>query len=368
MKYRRMPIEIESPEQMGYGNIECNLTESSFSDAILGNLDLNLNDLVLCYGDHMGKPELREVIAAETGLGVDNVIITAGAATALFIVATSLLKSGDQLIVEKPNYATNIETPRAVGASVDFLELRFKNQFRVDLDQLAHMITPDTKYVSLTCPHNPTGTIFKEDEIHRLIELIESRKTILLMDETYRDMAFGKILPSVASLSSRTISVSSLSKTYGLPGIRTGWLACRDRNLLELFLAAKEQIMICNSVVDEEIAFRFLEKKKKRLPQIKESIRKHFEIVKNWICAQNELEWVEPSGGVVCFPRIRQDRDIDVVQFYKILNEQFKTFVGPGHWFEMDRRYMRIGYGWPATEELQRGLDNISKTLRLAAG
>jgi len=364
MKYRRMPIEIESPEQMGYGNIECNLTESSFSDAILGNLDLNLNDLVLCYGDHMGKPDLRELIAADTGLSSDHVMVTAGAATALFIVATSLLKSGDHLVVEKPNYATNIETPRAIGAFVHFLELRFENRFRVDLDQLASLITPDTRYVSLTCPHNPTGTMLQESEIHKLIELIESRKTILLLDETYRDMGFRKILPSVASLSSRAISVSSLSKTYGLPGIRTGWLACRDKTLMELFLAAKEQIMICNSVVDEEIAFRFLEKKKERLPEIKDRIRTHFEIMKKWMAAQNDLEWIEPSGGVVCFPRIRPDRKIDIDQFYKILNEQYKTFVGPGHWFEMDRRYMRIGYGWPSAEELQRGLQNISKSLR----
>ena len=109
------------------------------------------------------------------------------------------------------------------------------------------MITPDTRYVSLTCPHNPTGTTLQESELYKLIELIESRKTILLLDETYRDMAFGKVLPSAASLSSRAISVSSLSKTYGLPGIRTGWLACRDKTLIEMFLAAKEQIMICNS-------------------------------------------------------------------------------------------------------------------------
>ena len=363
-----MPIEIESPEQMGYGNIECNLTESSFSDAVLGNLDLSLNHLVLCYGDHMGKPELRELIAADIGLAADDVMVTAGAATALFILSTSLLKSGDHLVVEKPNYATNIETPRAIGAFVHFLEMRFENEFRVDIDELENMITPDTKYVSVTCPHNPTGTMLQKDELHKLIELIESRRTILLLDETYRDMAFEEKLPSAASLSSKVISVSSLSKTYGLPGIRIGWLACRDRTLMEMFLAAKEQIMICNSVVDEEIAFRFLEKKKESLPQIKDKIQKHFGILKKWIGAENNLEWIEPSGGVVCFPRIKPDCSVDVEHFYKILNEQFKTFVGPGHWFEMDRRYMRIGYGWPDTDELQRGLNNISKALRSAVG
>ena len=141
-----MPIEIESPEQMGYGNIECNLTESSYADAMLAELDLDLNRLVLCYGDHFGKPGLRELIATEARpLGADEVLITAGAASALFIVATSLLKSGDQLVVMRPNYATNIETPRAIGADVKFLDLRFEDGFRIDLDRLEALITPQTE-------------------------------------------------------------------------------------------------------------------------------------------------------------------------------------------------------------------------------
>lgn len=76
------------------------------------------------------------------------------------------------------------------------------------------------------------------------------------------------------------------------------------------------------------------------------------------------MEWVEPSGGVVCFPRIRKESEVDVTRFYQILNAKYKTFVGPGHWFEMDRRYMRIGYGWPKICELQKGLQNISLSLK----
>jgi aspartate/methionine/tyrosine aminotransferase len=106
--------------------------------------------------------------------------------------------------------------------------------------------------------------------------------------------------------------------------------------------------------VDEEIAFRFLEERKTHLARIQETIRFHFEILKNWMSSQKDLEWIEPSGGVVCFPRIRKDRAVDVDRFYRIMNEKYKTFVGPGHWFEMDRRYMRIGYGWPKTDERRR--------------
>ena len=164
MKYVRMPIEIESPEQMGYENVKYNLTESSFADAQLGDLDLDLRSLILCYGDHQGNRRLRELIAADSGVTPDEVLITAGAASALFIIATSLLRAGDRLLVEKPNYATNIETPRAIGAEIDFLELRFEEGFRPNLDRLAAQIHPQTKLVSLTVPHNPTGSMLSEAE------------------------------------------------------------------------------------------------------------------------------------------------------------------------------------------------------------
>ena len=367
MKYRRMPIEIESPEEMGYDKIDCNLTESSFSDAFLRELNFNFNELALCYGSHTGKNELRELLALEySHLKSKDFLITAGAATALFIISTSLLKSGDRLAVARPNYATNIETPRAIGAEVDFLDLKFEEGFKINLDKLAEMLTPQTKLVSITYPHNPTGSTLSLHELQQVLDLIESRGVHLLFDETYREMSFQEILPSAAELSANAIGVSSLSKTYGLPGIRIGWIACRNPKLMEVFLAAKEQIMICNSVVDEEIAFQFLKKKKERLAEITQKIRMHFEIMKDWMKTEGNLEWIEPSGGVVCFPRIADKSGIDVERFYKILNEKVKTFVGPGHWFEMDRRYMRIGYGWPKTDELRKGLQNISASLREA--
>ncbi len=364
MKYRRMAIEIESPEEFGYDKIDCNLTESSFADAFLNELDLDLGKLALSYGSHTGKNELRELLASEyTHLKSDDFLITAGAAAALFIISTSLLKAGDKLLVAKPNYATNIETPRAIGADVEFLNLEFKEGFKINPAILAEKITSQTKFVSITYPHNPTGSTISLGELQQIIEVIEARNTLLVFDETYREMCFDEILPSASELSPNVISVSSLSKTYGLPGIRIGWIACRNQQLMQTFLAAKEQIMICNSVVDEEIAFRFLQKKNERLPQISEKIRQHFQIVKDWIRSEQHMEWVEPSGGVVCFPRIKAESSINVENFYRILNQKYKTFVGPGHWFEMDRSYMRIGYGWPTTDELRRGLQNISLSL-----
>ena len=365
MKYVRMPIEIESPEQMGYEKLRCNLTESSFADTKLGDLDLNLNDLVLCYGDHLGKRELRELIAKEAGAGTraDDVIMTPGAAGALFMIHTAMLSPGDRLLVVRPNYGTNLETPRAIGCQIDLLELTFEERYALTAERVSLALKKDTKLVSITYPHNPTGVMISDDEMKKIVKVVEAHGSMLLVDETYREMAYGKISSMAATLSPSVLSVSSVSKTYGLPGVRMGWVICRNTSFMEKLLAAKEQIVICNSILDEEVTYRALLKKSQILPAIKERIAKHFEIVRHWFEKQTHLEWIEPSGGVVCFPRIKESSKVDVEKFYKILNEKYGTFVGPGHWFEQDRRSMRVGFGWPKTQELIEGLDAISKAL-----
>lgn len=364
MKYVRMPIEAESPEQLGYGRIQYNLSESSLRDRRLSDLGIELPDTLLCYGDHLGHPGLRELLAKEAGVAPDEVLITAGAAGALFIIATTLLDEGSHIVVARPNYSTNIETPRAIGCEISYLDLSFDEQYRVDFDRITSLLRPNTKYVSLTSPHNPTGTTMTEEEIRRVLALAESRGIYFLLDETYREMSFDQPAPWVASLSPRAISVSSMSKSYGIPGIRIGWILCRDRDLMEKFLCAKEQMGICGSVVDEEIAYQTLLKKKAWFASINPVIREAFETMRSWMHQEEFMEWVEPSGGVVCFPRIRLDLDVDTEKFYRILLEKYGTYVGPGHWFEMPDHYMRIGYGWPTLKELSEGLGGISRAIR----
>ena len=368
MKYVRMPIEIESPEQMGYSTIKNNLSESSYTDTIFKNLNLNMNELVICYGDHVGHPGLRaEILKGESpNLSPDDVLITAGAASALFIVSTSLLEAGDELVVAKPNYATNIETPKAIGAHIKYLPMTFENKFQVDLDQLRKLITPKTKLVSLTCPHNPTGTMVSETELLEIIKIVEASNAYLLFDETYRDMSFKYKLPLAASLSDRVISVSSLSKTYGLPGIRIGWLITQNKKLQNLFLAAKEQIFICGSVVDEEIAYRYLANRNDYFPAIKKDMLEKFEITKKWMAEQNIFEWIEPSGGVVCFPRFKSTYKVDTEKFYRVLLQDFKTYVGPGHWFEESDLSFRLGFGWPSQLELKEGLEALTQAAKVS--
>jgi aspartate/methionine/tyrosine aminotransferase len=367
LRYRRMPIEEESPEQLGYGRIRHNLAESSVADAALGDLSADLGGLVLQYGDHLGLRSLRELVAADgAGVTPDDVLVTPGAVAALFIIHTTLLEAGSHAIVARPNYATNVETPRTVGADVEYLDLVFEDGWTVDPDRIAALLRPGTRLVSLTTPHNPTGATLSRETLDAVIGLVERHGVArLLVDETYREMTFGDALPVAASLSDRVISVSSLSKTYGLPGIRVGWLVTRDPELLGRFLAAKEQILISGSLVDETIAVRALERRPTWLPEIRERIAAAFSVTASWIDGNPRFQWVAPRGGVVGFPRIRPEvaAGLDVDRFYETLFGRHGTIVGPGHWFEQPRTSFRLGYGWPTLDELRGGLAALDAAL-----
>ncbi len=270
------------------------------------------------------------------------------------------------MIVARPNYGTNIETPRAIGADISYLDQTFEEGYRVDIPKLESLIRPDTKYISLTNPHNPTGTMMSLAELKEVIAVAEKHDTWLLIDETYRDMFKGEVLPVAASLSTKVLSVASLSKTYGIPGIRIGWILCQDKKMMDLLLCAKEQVCIGGSVVDEYIGYVALSQKKEWIPENDALIARRFAMVKEWVEKEEFIEWVEPKAACTCFPRIKKSVHIDIDTFYQILNEKYGTYVGPGHWFEQDRRHMRIGYAWPLDEELKKGLAGISAAIREA--
>ncbi len=365
MNWRRLPIEVESPEEIGYESIRCNLAESSVPDMRLEALGLDLADIVLQYGDHRGHRGLRALVAGdEPGLDADDVLLTAGAAGALFLVATALLRPGDHAIVVRPNYATNLETPRAIGADLDVVDLSHEAGWSLDPDRIRARMRSGTKLVSITTPHNPTGSVLEADVLAELVGIVEQWPDArLLVDETYRDLTYSGSPPSAAALGECVIAVSSLSKAFGMPGIRLGWLITRDPQLHEVLLAAKEQVAITGSVVDEAIGYEALRRRDEILPAILGDVRVAFETVRSWIAHSGVFEWVEPRGGAVCFPRFRSGIEVDADAFHRALFEDFETLVGRGRWFQQPDTSFRLGFGWPSPERLAEGL----RALDLAA-
>src|SRR5205823_2466828 len=131
-------------------------------------------------------------------------------------------------VVARPNYASNIETPRAIGCDISHLDLAFDEDWRVDPARVESLLRPNTKLVSLTSPHNPTGAIIDKTALHDIATMVERHGAWLLIDETYREMVYDTTPPPAVSLGPRVIGVGGMSKAYGLPGIRTGWITCRD--------------------------------------------------------------------------------------------------------------------------------------------
>ena len=240
---------------------------------------------------------LRDAVAAGgDGIGADDVLVTPGAAAALFATATALLEPGDHAVVVRTNYATNLETPRAIGADLDVVDLAFDDGWELDVARIAARVRAGaTRLISVTCPHNPTGTMFDRATLEALVEVAERAGAVLLVDETYRDLTYGELLPLAASLSPRAISVASMSKAYGLPGLRVGWAVCRDAAVAESLLAAKEQMVICGATLDEAIAGRVLADRERVLPPILDDARARLAVVRAWMAGQDVFEWIEPT-------------------------------------------------------------------------
>ena len=130
---------------------------------------------------------------------------------------------------------------------------------------------------------------------------------------------------------------------------------------METFLAAKEQIFISGAVIDEELTARVLERRDAALEHVHAKTQEQLAVVREWITDHDVFEWVEPQAGVVCFPRIRPELEVDTDCFYRALFEEYGTYVGPGWWFDQDPRFFRLGFAWPTKEQLERGLNGLDQ-------
>jgi aspartate/methionine/tyrosine aminotransferase len=343
--------------------IEYDVGESAVKYLRFNELNVDLDTLPLRYGYHMGRPDLRELVAQQyQGLDADQVIVTNGASEANFAVVAALVGPGDHVIVEHPNYPSLYEVPRSLGCAVSFFRLEAHRQFQPDVSELESLITPKTKLISLTHPNNPTGAMISEAALGEVVALAESRGVYLLFDETYRELAFGERLPGAASLSHRVISISSMSKSYGLPGIRIGWLATQSRQILEAALAIREQVSITNGAISEAIALSVLQRKSEFVQWAQRHTAANLELVRSWMESRDDLTWIAPQAGVVALPWITTEAVTDPDAVYRRLVEHYKTFVIPGRCFELDNRFFRLGYGG-RKEELQQGLQRIGTAL-----
>lgn len=358
MTFERMPLEVWFDEYQF--EVDCDIGESGMKFFSVKDLDIDLNEVDLRYGYHLGHPELRaEIVKGYQGQTIDNVAVTTGASEANFSVIAHLVGPKDHIIVEHPTYPSLFQVPRSLGRDLSLFHLKWEDDFRPDMDTLKKLVKPNTKLITLTHPGNPTGSVITKEELKEAIEIAEAAGAYLMVDETYRDLIFEDPSPLAATMSPNAISLTSMSKTWGVPGIRIGW-AVADASIVQAIRAIREQITICNSSLGEVIAKEILMKRDKILPMLRKSMFSNYKILKEWMDSQEWLEWVEPKSGVVCAPRLKRGGSTD--ELCKLLVTKYRTFTVPGSTMELDGHF-RLGFGGEQ-EELVKGLEQLGHALK----
>jgi aspartate/methionine/tyrosine aminotransferase len=262
--------------------------------------------LHLGYTETYGLPALREAIAATYDrLSAEDVICFAGAEEAIYLTMQVLLGPGDHAVVVTPNYQAAETVPLSICA-VTGVALRPEDGWALDLAAVERALRPETRVVSVNFPNNPTGAVPDEGTWLRLIRLCADRGIRLFSDEVYRGLEVSprRPLPQAADLSATALSVNVLSKAYGLPGLRTGWVACRDHDLLGRLERAKHYTTICSSAPSEILALIALRAADRVLGRNRQIVAGNIPVFGTFFSRFPGLfEWEPPQGGCVCFPR-----------------------------------------------------------------
>ncbi len=333
-----------------------NLATSGLTSVLLSEFPLRLEELEITGGGY-GYAPLLERIAQHTGAPIDCIVTAEGTSMANHLALATLLAPGDEVVIEEPTYGLLLDLAHYLGASVKRVARRFENNFELALPEMEQAIIPATRLVVLTNLHNPSGALISVETLRAIGEMAQRVGARVLVDEVYLEMLFETALPSAFSLGETFVVTSSLTKAYGLSGLRCGWilaapeLAHRIWRLNDLFAATAAHPAERMSVT----AFDHLPLFRERAHEILNTNRP---LVETFLDARPDLECFRPSAGSVFFPRLAHG-DPDV--FFKLLREIYETSVVPGAFFEAPRHF-RIGIGGE-TAMLRAGLERLDAAL-----
>jgi aspartate/methionine/tyrosine aminotransferase len=318
---------------------------------------LQIEQLEVTAPGAYGYPPLLEKIAKHNGVAVECVVTAEGTSLANHLAFACLLEPGDEVVLETPTYGLLLDLARYFGASVRRVERRFESDFAIPLDELGAAITPATRLVILTNLHNPSGALIPAETLRTIGELAQSVGAHVLVDEVYLEMLFAEPAATCFSLGENFIVTNSLTKAYGLSGLRCGWilarpdLAQRMRRLYDLFGANAAHPAERMSVA----AFDHLTQFRIRAQRLLEANRP---LLDAFLDSRADLECFRPEAGTVVFPRLSKG---EPAAFFHLLREKYETSVVPGDFFEAPRHF-RIGIGG-STAELAEGLARLGAAL-----
>ena len=267
------------------------------------------------YTESPGAPELREAIAAlYERIDPDDVIVTSCAEEGIFLLYHSLLGAGDHAIVETPCYESALELARSTGAEVGEWRRRYKDGWAHDFDALERSLRPDTRLLYLNQPHNPTGTLMDRPLLERVRDLARSYGLVLFADEVYRELEHDPRarLPAACDLDDHAVSLGSISKSYGLPGLRLGWLVTRDGAIRDAIMRMKDYTTICSSAPSEVLTAVALRNRHVLLERNLAIVERNLSLLDDFLERHDDaFEWVRPTASPIGFPRVNGVADVD---------------------------------------------------------
>jgi aspartate/methionine/tyrosine aminotransferase len=318
------------------------------------------DELRLGYTESPGHPALRaEIAGLYQRLAADDVLVFAGAEEAVFALHNVLLGPGDHAIVVRPAYQSLAEVARAAGAEVSRVELRAEDGWRLDVAEVRAALRPTTRLILVNEPHNPTGSLSDRATFDGLVELAAESGARLIVDEVYRFLEFDAEdrLPAGADALESGVSIGVMSKSFALAGLRIGWVATRDRELLARLAAFKDYTTICSSAPSEILALIALRARDGVLARNRAVITANLPLLDAFFGRwAGTFEWVRPRGGSIGFPRLAADLTID--RFAEDLVRETGVLILPGTVFGDTGNRFRIGFG---RTNMPLALDRLEK-------
>ncbi len=360
----RPPVDFPTFEHLHYydrvRDVRLNISYSNVQQFTFGEFGRELpKDLDLNWTNTNGPEALRKMIAGRHGTHADRVLMTTGATEGNFLVNASLVRPGDRVLVDSPTYSPLRDVPAGLGAELIQIPRSCDDGWRLDLDLWRKEAKRGARLLVFANLGNPTSTALSKSEIQEIADIAQDCGGHVLVDETFRELAFDTRPPSAATFGPRMIALSTLTKVCGLGTLRSGWVVA-DADLLERFGRLKDYTSGGNSALGQLIASWALERWDFFLDRAKHILTRNRTIVREALAAIPALRGDVPPGGTVLFPH----STVDVPVLTETLQKKFKTVIAQGRFFGLDDHF-RLGLGGD-TDELRQGLENLRKAVRVA--
>jgi len=298
------------------------------------------------YTESPGSPELREAIAAiYAGIDPGEVVVCSCAEEAIFLVHNVLLGPGDHAVIEAPCYGSALDLARGTGAEVSEWRRRYEGGWRHDLDELGRLLRPDTGVLYVNQPHNPTGTLMSHDTFHQVAGLARERGVRLFSDEVYRELEHDPAdrLPAACDLDERAVSLGSMSKTFGLAGLRIGWIATRDAELRRRLISLKHYTTICASGPSEFLSALALRHREVVAQRNVGIVRSNLSLLDGFFDRHaDRFAWVRPTASSIGFPIVHGADATD--ELCEQVARECGVLLLPGSVYGQPR-HVRFGFG-----------------------